>query len=234
MPRRVGNATCGPHCGISPDIDGRPTIRHDRRMFFDLKLWHLTAGLRGRILLSALLGLLALAVGIARFAFLGRFLAGMFQQHVSFVPLVGAAIAILLRMGLDHTRTMIAYRTASQVQETLRARLFDKIIALGPAWFGAERTGGVMLSVVDGVEQLQTFFGQYLPQLCVAALTPIAIFAFIFWWDLPVAAVMLGFALASLVLPMVFHGADRRASLARSQAFKAFGAEFLDAIQGLA
>src|ERR1700745_3709475 len=114
--RNLWPPTCGPPRGVSPDIDGRATIRHDRRMFFDLKLWHLTAGLRGRILLSALLGLLALAVGIARFAFLGRFLAGMFQQHVSFVPLVGAAIAILLRMGLDHSRTMIAYRTASQVQ----------------------------------------------------------------------------------------------------------------------
>ena len=56
-------------------------------------------------------------------------------------------------------------QTATRVQETLRARLFDKILTLGPAWFGAERTGGVMLSMVDGVEQLQTFFGQYLPQV---------------------------------------------------------------------
>ena len=36
-----------------------------------------------------------------------------------------------------------------------------------------------MLSVVDGVEQLQTFFGQYVPQLAIGGLTPVAIFAFI-------------------------------------------------------
>ena len=62
-----------------------------------------------------------------------------------------------------------------------------------------------MLSVVDGVEQLQTFFGQYVPQVCVAALTPIAIFLFIMWWDLPVATVMLVAALVTLFAPMVWN-----------------------------
>ncbi len=103
-------------------------------------------------------------------------------------PLVGAAAAILLRAWLDHHRTMIAHRTAARVQERLRGRLFDKIVALGPAWFGAERTGGVMLSMVDGVEQLQSFFGQYLPQVTIAVCAPVAIFVFIAWWDVPVAA----------------------------------------------
>ena len=63
---------------------------------------------------------------------------------------------MLLRAWLDHRRTVLAQHTARRVQAT-RARLFDRIAALGPAWFSGERTGGVMLSVVDGVEQLQTF-----------------------------------------------------------------------------
>ena len=71
-------------------------------MHFDLKLWRMTAGLRGRIALSACLGLLALAVGIARFAFLGRFLAGVFHGETPIAPLLGAAGAILLRAWLDH------------------------------------------------------------------------------------------------------------------------------------
>src|ERR1700722_7248772 len=129
-------------------------------MHFDLKLWRLTAGQRGGIALSAGLGLLALAVGIARFAFLGSFLAGVFQGAIETLPLIGAATAILMRAVLDHHRTMIAHHTAARVQEALRGRLFDKIVELGPAWFGAERTGGVMLSVIDGVEQLQAWFGQ--------------------------------------------------------------------------
>ena len=144
-----------------------------------------------------------------------------------------AGAAILLRAWLDHHRTMIAHRTAARVQETLRGRLFDKIVALGPAWFGAERTGGVMLSMVDGVEQLQSFFGQYLPQVTIAVCAPVAIFVFIAWWDVPVAAVMLAAALFTLVLPATVHRKTARASRARQSAFKSFGEEFLDAVQGL-
>jgi len=196
----------------------------------------MTRGLRGRMGLAVLLGLLALGFGIARFAFLGQFLARVFRAAPAAelaLPLIGTAAAILLRAWLDHMRTMVAHRNATRVQQTLRGLLYDKIVALGPAWFGAERTGGVMLSMVDGVEQLQTFFGQYLPQVAIAACAPLAIFAFIAFWDVPVATVMLGAALFTLVLPSVVHERTGRESRARHQAFKAFGEEVLDAIQGL-
>jgi ATP-binding cassette subfamily B protein len=206
-------------------------------MYFDSRLWRLTRGARGRIATAVAIGLLASAVGIARFAFLGWLLALVFRGAPLAALILPAALtgaAVLLRGWLEHARTMVANRTASRIQAVLRGQLYDKVTALGPAWFAGERTGGVMLSVVDGVEQLQTFFGQYLPQLCVSALTPVAIFAFMAWWDVPVAAVMLVFALLGLVLPSAFHRWDRRASLSRQQAFKAFGAELLDGIQGLA
>jgi ATP-binding cassette subfamily C protein CydCD len=119
------------------------------------------------------------------------------------------------------------------VQERLRARLFAKVFELGPSWFASNRTGGVMLSMVDGVEQLQTFFGQYLPQLFISACAPIAIFAVIAWWDLPVATVMLVAAIGALVLPGLVHRQNRSSAVARQQAMKAFGEQFLDAMQGL-
>src|SRR5262249_39611573 len=133
----------------------------------------------------------------------------------------------------EHARTKLAHRTAARMQELLRAKLYDKIVALGPGWFAGERTGGVMLSIVDGVEPLQTFFGQYLPPGLISACAPFAIFAFMMWWDVPVAAVMLAAAIATLVLPSTLHSRNRRAALARQKAFKAYGEEFLDAIQGL-
>jgi ATP-binding cassette subfamily C protein CydCD len=205
-------------------------------MYFDLRLWRMTQGLRAAMLGGVLLGLLALATGIARFAFLGvalaRVFAGAGPAAVAW-PLAAAIAAVLLRGWLEHARVAQAHRSAAVVQTRLRAALFDRIAALGPAWFAGERTGGVMLSMVDGVEQLQTFFGQYLPQLAIAACAPLAIFAFIACWDVPVALVLLLAALFTLVLPSAVHSWDRRASIARSRAFKAFGAEFLDAVQGL-
>ncbi len=205
-------------------------------MYFDRRLWRLTRGLRGWIAFSVLLGLIAAVVGIARFAILGVLLARVFKGDgfaAIIAPAAGVAAAVLLRGLVDHHRTMISHRTASRVQEELRGRLYDKIAELGPAWFAGERTGGVMLSVVDGVEQLQTFFGQYVPQVSIAVLTPLAIFAFIAFWDVPVAAVMLAFALFTLVAPTVFIHLERRSSHRRQGALKAFGSEFLDGVQGL-
>ena len=91
-----------------------------------------------------------------------------------------------------------------------------------------------MLSVVDGVEQLQTFFGQYLPQLFISAAAPFAIFAFI-----AVVGPAGGHASCSprrssrSSCPGSRTGSNREASIARQKAFKSFGEEFLDAMQGL-
>ncbi|GIS69396.1 MAG: hypothetical protein CM1200mP9_02170 [Gammaproteobacteria bacterium] len=120
------------------------------------------------------------------------------------------------------------------VQLKIRKSLYDKTVALGPAWFGTARTSDFMVSVVDGVEQLETYFGQFLPQVVIALMTPIAIFAFVAFLDLPVALVLLGAALVTLVAPSIFHRFDYHASLARSRAYRNFATEFLDAVQGLA
>ncbi|MBO0710354.1 MAG: ABC transporter ATP-binding protein [Acetobacteraceae bacterium] len=205
-------------------------------MYFDGRLWELTRGFRGGMAAGVALGLLSLAAGIARFAFLGRLLALAFRAAPAaalLLPLTGAIAAILLRAGLEHARAMLAHRAATRIQEQLRHALHQKIIALGPAWFAAERTGSVMLAVVDGVEQLQTFFGQYVPHLIVAACAPFAIFLFIAIWDIPVALVLLAAALLALIGPIALNRHDQRASLARSAAFKAYGEAFLDAVQGL-
>ncbi|MEN4922284.1 ABC transporter ATP-binding protein [Achromobacter spanius] len=205
-------------------------------MYFDSRLWQLTLGMRAGMAGGIFLGLLALAAGIARYVFLGQLLARVFDGapwQDWLAPAVCVAAMVLLRAGLDHWRTVQANRTSAAIQQTLRARLYDRIVALGPAWFANQRTGGVMLTVVDGVEQLQTFFGQYLPQVAIAAAAPFAIFAVIAFWDVPTALVFLAAALFALFGPMAVHMLDRRASLARSRSLNEFGEEFLDAVQGL-
>jgi ABC-type transport system involved in cytochrome bd biosynthesis fused ATPase/permease subunit len=206
-------------------------------MYFDPKLWAFTQGVRGRIAVTVAVGLLAAAVGIARLALLGWLLAQVFRGAALAElagPFAGVALVMLVQGLLQYGRTMMAHRTAALVQRELRAVLFDKMAELGPAYMGLERTGAVITTMVDGVEQLETYFGRYLPQLCVAALTPIGIFIFVAFIDLPVAAVMTGFALFTLIAPQAFHRWDRKNSFARNRSYKAFAAEFLDAVQGLA
>src|SRR5262249_40856300 len=131
-------------------------------------------------------------------------------------------------------RNMLAHETAARVQKTLRRRIYDKIAALGPGSVGRQRSGALTLSLIDGVEQLETYFGQFLPQFLISLLTPPLIFAAIACLDLPVAGVMPAFALLALFAPALWHRRDVASSLGRQQAYAAFAAEFLDSIQGLA
>ena len=90
------------------------------------------------------------------------------------------------------------------------------------------------MSLVEGVEQLEVYFGQYLPQLLVSFLTPVLIFTFVAWIDWAVALVLFVFALAALFLPSLWHRFDVKNAQGRQKAYAAFAAEFLDSIQGLA
>ena len=205
-------------------------------MYFDSRLWPFTAGVRDRLLAVALLGVLASAAGVVRLALLGwlvgRALAGAPVADLA-LPAVLTAAAILLRTGLEHWRTLVAQKTAATVLQHLRARLLDHLLGLGPAAVSGLRTGEATLVLNEAVEQLNTYFGQYLPQLLVALVTPIGIFVFLAWLDLPVAVVLLAAALAALFLPSLLHRRAAEGAVERSRAYKAFAADFLDSIQGL-
>ncbi len=206
-------------------------------MYLDRRLWAFTRGVRLRILGTVVLGLLAVGAGIARLALLGWLLARVIKGDPPGAlvwPMALTAGAILVRGGLEYWRTMAAHRTASRVQGVLRGAIYDRVTALGPAHFSRSRTGEVILSMVEGVQQLEVYFGQYLPQLAVAALTPVLIFVFVAFVDLPIALVLLVAALVTLIAPTLWHRKDAGKSRARSQAYARFGAEFLDSVQGLA
>jgi ATP-binding cassette, subfamily B, bacterial len=201
------------------------------------RLFQLTRGFRWRLLWAALLGLTAAAAGIGRLALSGYALALVFQgQPFASVlwPLAGVAACILLRAILEYTREAVGNGTAGAIKLNLRDTLYQHVLALGPGYFDQRRTGDVVMSLVEGVEQLETFFGQYFPQLAVAALTPPLIFFFMAAFDVQTAFVFLAFALFTLVLPLLTTTWTGESSLKRRSAYSALGAEFLDAVQGLA
>ncbi|OCC05554.1 ABC transporter [Labrys sp. WJW] len=205
-------------------------------MHFDAQLWTATRGFRVRIAMAVALGFLSLALGIARFAILGWLIARLFEGTPlpDLMIAIGLLVAVILsRMGLEYWRAMVAHGTAAQVQDRMRLNLYDHIVELGPAWLAERRTGSIALSTIDGVEQLQTFFGQFLPQLAIALLAPVLLFAVLSFWDVPVAAVISGAAILALVFPVVLKRIGEESTMRRVRSFKAFGADFLDAVQGL-
>ena len=207
------------------------------RMHLEPRLWTFTEGVRWRIAYAVAIGLVAVALGVARLALLGWLIAQVFAgaSAADLAPSIAVvAGAMVLRGVFEQWRAMVAHETAAIVQKRLRRALFEKLSALGPAYAGVQRSGDVTLTMIDGVEQLETYFGKYLPQLLVSLLTPILIFAFVAWLDLPVAAVLLLFALVALFAPAAWHKRDWQNAKDRQGAYGAFAAELLDAIQGLA
>jgi ABC-type multidrug transport system fused ATPase/permease subunit len=206
-------------------------------MHFEPRLWRFTEGVRLRILAAVAIGLVAVGLGVARLALLGWLIGAVFAGRgldALLLPAGLTAAAMVLRGVFEHWRTMVAHETAARVQTRLRRTIYDRIAALGPGSVSRQRSGALVLSLIDGVEQLETYFGRFLPQFLVALLTPLLIFAAVAAIDLPVAAVMLAFALIALFAPALWHGLDVANSRGRQEAYAAFAAEFLDSIQGLA
>ena len=206
-------------------------------MQFETRLWSFTQGVRGRIATSVLIGMIATALGVIRLALLGWLIGLIFLGQSAeelVMPIIFAALVMLMRGIFEHWRTMTAHETSAIVQKQLRRRLFEKIVSLGPGYTGRQRSGELVLTLVDGVEQLETYFGEYLPQLLISALTPLMIFAFVAFLDFPVAIILLVAAFVSLAAPSLWHKFDTKRSLERQQAYAAFASDFLDGIQGLA
>ena len=197
----------------------------------------MTRGVRWRIALAAAVGLLAVPVSMLRLTLTGQTMARAFNGE-PFSALIGVlvfiAVLIVFRAALQYARDEISNATAARMKARVRATIYEHILELGAGHFDQRRTGDAALTLVDGVEQLDTFFGGYLPQLIVAALTPLLIFGFMAFLDVQTAVIFLVFALLTLIAPAAFHRWNSTASMAHRRAQSATAADFLDSIQGLA
>ncbi|MCL4395228.1 MAG: thiol reductant ABC exporter subunit CydD, partial [Chloroflexi bacterium] len=167
------------------------------------------------------------------------------SKIVASVFLHGARIGdlwprLLLLIGIMSARAVIvwagevsAFRIAARVKTDLHARLVDQLLRLGPAYVRGERTGDLLTAATDGIEALEAYYSQYLPQLVLAALVPLSILLFVAPIDLLSAVVLLVTGpLVPLFMILIGRAAD---ALTRRQysALSRMSAHFLDVLQGL-
>jgi ATP-binding cassette subfamily C protein CydD len=81
-------------------------------------------------------------------------------------------IVIFLRALLVWGGEVTSKAVAVQVKSDLRNRLYKKLLDLGPSFTRDERTGELVNTAVEGVESLDAYFSQYLPQVAISALVP--------------------------------------------------------------
>ena len=129
--------------------------------------------------------------------------------------------------------TRLGTEAAERVKLALRSKLYRKMVALGPSYRSRVKTSDVVQSAGEGVEQIQSFFELFLPQLFYAILAPITLFAVIAPINMPAAVTMLVCAPLIIIVTGIVSMTAARAFKKYWGRYTDMGAAFLDNLQGL-
>lgn len=206
-----------------------------RGMMFDKRLFSLADGVGRLIAAKVACQWLGLVANIAFVVAVVRMLQPLFAPVPSATApcIVIILIAAVVRFVTIRAAARFGSEAAERVKLALREKLFNKMLALGPSYAQRVRTAGVVQSAGEGIEQIQSFFELFLPQLCYAVLAPITLFAVLAPIDLPTAVTLL--ACAPLIVLIVGMVAMRAARVFKKYwgKYTDMGAAFLDNLQGL-
>ncbi|HEX8996490.1 MAG TPA: thiol reductant ABC exporter subunit CydD [Ktedonobacterales bacterium] len=177
------------------------------------------------------LALIAQAALLARLldqVFLGR------RSLAAVAPALAALLALaLVRAALVWAGDMAAQDVSAGVRAPLRARLIDRMLARGPLALASERTGELANTIVGGVESLDAYYSQYLPQAVVAALVPAAILLAVLPVDALSGILLLVTAPLIPIFGALVGSLSSESSREQWSALSGFSAHFLDVLQGL-
>jgi ATP-binding cassette subfamily C protein CydCD len=201
------------------------------------RLLSLTRDSRFALTLTIASGFLAGLLTIWQAWNLSSVVNGVFLQKLSLEQVTTPLIFILLAIGgrtfLTWVNEVAANAVAVKIKTDLRERLFAHILKLGPAYSRGQRTGELTTAAVEGIEALDAYFSQYLPQLVITALVPISILFFVFPIDLLTGLV---FLITAPLIPffMIIIGKGAEAVTKRQyETLRLLSAHFLDSLQGL-
>ena len=179
----------------------------------------------------------ALACNIALFMVIGLFLQatleGAADAGMAIGVLAASAVAIVVRMVCQTAAQRMGRKAASCAKCSIRQQVYDKLAALGPAYSETVATAVAVQVSVEGTEQLESYFGQYLPQLFYALLAPLTLFVALAPLSLPAAVALL------VCVPLIPASIVCVQKIARRTmrnywgSYTDLGSMFLEAIQGL-
>ena len=150
---------------------------------------------------------------------------------------VGCVLAIVvcavLRFLMMRAAAYFGAEAAERVKLALREQLFNKMLAIGPSYSQHISTADVVQSAGEGIEQIQSFFELFLPQLFYAILAPVTLFFIVAPINMPTAVTLL--VCAPLIVLIVGMVAMRAARVFKKYwgKYTDMGSVFLDNVQGL-
>ena len=177
---------------------------------------------------AGLVGNVALVWAIARVA--SSLVTGVAVPQVAW-PLLAAGV--VLHVVAARLAARESFAASQDVKRVLRRRIYEKLLAMGPGYTDQVPTAEVVQLSVEGCEQLETYFGQYLPQLFYAVLAPVTLFAVVAPVSLPAAVVLL---LCVPLIPATIVAVQKVAKRILGKYWDQYaelGDSFLENLQGL-
>lgn len=102
-----------------------------------------------------------------------------------------AAAAVLVRFICTTLSSKMSYLSSKAVKKTLREVIYKKLLRLGASYNEKVKTSEVVQVAVEGVDQLETYFGSYLPQFFYAMIAPLTLFVVLSFVNVWSAVVLL-------------------------------------------
>ena len=144
-----------------------------------------------------------------------------------------AAAAVLIRWLCTAGAARMSDLSSRAVKKTLRTQIYEKLLRLGASYSEHVSTAEVVQVAVEGVDQLETYFGAYLPQFFYAMLAPLTLFAVLCFVNVPAAIVLL---VCVPLIPAAIAAVQTWAKKLLSRYWRQYtklGDTFLENLQGL-
>ncbi len=200
----------------------------------DKRLLRLVPQAMRHVLLTVLMQWIGLLGNVAMVWVIARALAALVEG--STLPeslLTTLALGIIARVVATRLSARESFAASQDVKRVLRRRIYEKLLVLGPNYSEFVPTAEVVQLSVEGCEQLETYFGQYLPQLFYSVLAPVTLFIVVAPLCLPAAVVLLVCVpLIPVVIVLVQKVAKRILGKYWDQ-YAELGDSFLENLQGL-
>ena len=200
----------------------------------DKRLLRLVPQAMRHVLLTVLAQWVGLLGNVAMVWVIAQALAALVTGGMLSQPLLSMlALGIVARVVATRLSARESFAASQDVKRVLRRRIYEKLLVLGPNYSEVIPTAEVVQLSVEGCEQLETYFGQYLPQLFYSVLAPVTLFFVVAPLCLPAAVVLLVCVpLIPVVIVLVQKVAKRILGKYWDQ-YAELGDSFLENLQGL-
>ena len=179
----------------------------------------------------------SLLASIGMMTAITQLLAALFGGTADGAQLAGtailAALAVAVRFACTTGASRMGFLSSRTVKKALREAIYQKLLRLGASYNEQVKTSEVVQVAVEGVDQLETYFGAYLPQFFYAMLAPLTLFAVLCFVNVPAAVVLL---ICVPLIPVAIAAVQTWAKKLLSKywgQYTALGDTFLENLQGL-